>query len=137
MVVVEDGVASELKDDLVCSICLGYVLTTAMQCNKCAKLCCQECYFKTLSDPHLNTQCVSCKSPGTALQNHQPLNRLFIKALKSIKFKCKNCPDKPLMSENRYLEHVQYCQPLKLECPYEGCSQVLTKKEMINHIFKD
>ena len=126
-----DSSLKDLQDELVCPICYGYVQQTGIECNKCQKIQCKNCYQINIEQLTRNAHCPSCKQGGSALKNHREIGRILKKMIDKIQFKCKRCNE--TFSEASYLSHRPSCQVQK-KCPYDGCQLMLNQAEMTSHI---
>ena len=118
---VSSEIVNQIKGDLECPICMEYVFKSGMQCPKCAKVLCAECY-KTLSENRQKTECPCCKENN--LDQHSGINRMVKNMMDTIRFKCKqqNCQlEGQPMTEENFITHFKSCPPKSLPCPYPDC----------------
>ena len=87
---VKETVDANVKDEIDCVVCMGYIQLTGVQCCLCDKILCKMCYDKLVTTDQ-NQLCPACREEGSELTNHKPFGRIFKNILKSIKFTCQGC----------------------------------------------
>eukprot|EP00347_Sterkiella_histriomuscorum_P011030 403374016 len=121
---IEDGVMhQELKDSLLCGICLE-LLRDPMECDNCRKLFCKVCIQRW--GKNCPFQC-----PG--ILRVRPSSHVIHEFLKIIRVNCHQCEE--LVNFTTIEEHEEWCK--KLKCANKQCQTILEYRSRKEFKVKD
>lgn len=101
IVVDTSDLMAELKNDFMCVVCLSFASNSAMQCVRCEKMICLQCFNSIKkSNKHLiGKRCPHCLNEDSMGFNN--LDRRTCKILEFVRFQCPlpNCKEKNLTED--------------------------------------